>query len=104
MHNIYSETNPGPDLLTQSDARDARAIGEDALTEPYTRQHLSRLLREPATSAWKTVGMRDDFTLIDDAEGYFSFASTGHHLRLHHYQKLQLQPTISLICSKPSHG
>ena len=34
------------------------------------------------------VGLRDDFTLIDDAEGYFMLQQQANALRLRHYQKL----------------
>jgi superfamily I DNA/RNA helicase/Zn-dependent peptidase ImmA (M78 family) len=37
----------------------------------------------------KLVGMREDFTLIDEAEGYFLLRQQANHLRLRHYQKLQ---------------
>jgi DNA helicase-2/ATP-dependent DNA helicase PcrA len=35
------------------------------------------------------VGLREDFTLIDEAEGYFMLRQQAHALRLRHYQKLQ---------------
>lgn len=35
------------------------------------------------------VGLREDFTLIDEAEGYFLLRQQAHALRLRHYQKLQ---------------
>ena len=35
------------------------------------------------------VGLREDFTLIDEAEGYFLLRQMSHAMRLHHYQKLQ---------------
>ena len=35
------------------------------------------------------VGLRPDFTLIDDAEGYFILRQQANKMRLHHYQKLQ---------------
>jgi superfamily I DNA/RNA helicase len=35
------------------------------------------------------VGLRTDFTLIDDAEGYFLLRQQANQMRLHHYQKLQ---------------
>jgi Superfamily I DNA and RNA helicases len=37
----------------------------------------------------KQVGLRPDFTLIDDAEGYYILQQQTDTLRLHHYQKLQ---------------
>jgi DNA helicase II / ATP-dependent DNA helicase PcrA len=35
------------------------------------------------------VGLREDFTLIDEAEGYFLLRQQANALRLRHYQKLQ---------------
>ncbi len=35
------------------------------------------------------VGLRTDFTLIDDAEGYFILRQQANKMRLQHYQKLQ---------------
>ncbi|GAC1474556.1 MAG: UvrD-helicase domain-containing protein [Ktedonobacteraceae bacterium] len=35
------------------------------------------------------VGLRSDFTLIDEAEGYFILRQQANKMRLHHYQKLQ---------------
>ncbi len=37
----------------------------------------------------KLVGLREDFTLIDDAEGYVLLRQQANYLRLRHYQKLQ---------------
>lgn len=41
----------------------------------------------------KQVGLRPDFTLIDDAEGYYILQQQTDTLRLHHYQKLH-DPTF----------
>lgn len=35
------------------------------------------------------VGLREDFTLIDEAEGYFLLRQMSNEIRLQHYQKLQ---------------
>ncbi len=43
------------------------------------------LLREYGT----LVGLREDFTLIDEAEGYFLLRQMSNEMRLRHYQKLQ---------------
>ncbi len=43
------------------------------------------LLRQHGT----LVGLRTDFTLIDDAEAYFILRQQANKMRLHHYQKLQ---------------
>jgi DNA helicase-2/ATP-dependent DNA helicase PcrA len=45
----------------------------------------ANLLRQHATQA----GLREDFTLIDEAEGYFLLRQMSNEMRLHHYQKLQ---------------
>jgi DNA helicase II / ATP-dependent DNA helicase PcrA len=37
----------------------------------------------------KLIGLREDFTLLDEAEGYFLLRQQASQLRLRHYQKLQ---------------
>lgn len=45
----------------------------------------ANLLRQYGT----LVGLREDFMLIDEAEGYFLLRQMSNKMRLHHYQKLQ---------------
>ncbi|MBV9614396.1 MAG: UvrD-helicase domain-containing protein, partial [Ktedonobacteraceae bacterium] len=45
----------------------------------------ANVLRQYAT----LIGLREDFTLIDEAEGYFLLRQMSNEMHLHHYQKLQ---------------
>jgi DNA helicase II / ATP-dependent DNA helicase PcrA len=45
----------------------------------------ANLLRQYSTA----VGLREDFTLIDEAEGYFLLRQMSNDMHLRHYQKLQ---------------
>jgi len=69
----------------QERLQDILPVGQPAPTISTFHAFCAELLRTHG----QRVGLRSNFALIDDAEGYFLLQSMAAELRLNHYQKLQ---------------
>jgi DNA helicase II / ATP-dependent DNA helicase PcrA len=86
---------PPQNILALTFSRKATEEMEERLQHTYTTTARSKVSTFHAFCAdilrqyGQQVGLRSDFTLIDEAEGYFILRQQANSMRLRHYQKLQ---------------